>query len=201
MDGGSEASAAESLTACLRAFTGMEELSSDERCWCDKCGSLQNSSKQMSIERLPNVLCFQLKRFRQTMERGKHASKVDSFVEFPMHSLNMYNYTSAFISSRAASGGGSDAAGGSSRTSRGGGSDAGELSAVAELRPPAAEHLYDLFGIALHHGTMQNGHYTAYIRRHASWFHCDDASVTPVTPKAVRSCKAYLLFYIRKAVC
>jgi len=47
---------------------------------------------------------------------------------------------------------------------------------------------------------MQNGHYTAYIRRHASWFHCDDASVTPATPKAVRSCKAYLLFYIRKAV-
>lgn len=43
LDGGGEASAVESLTACLRAFTGMEELSSDERCWCDKCGSLQNS--------------------------------------------------------------------------------------------------------------------------------------------------------------
>jgi ubiquitin carboxyl-terminal hydrolase 22/27/51 len=35
--------AAESLTGCLRAFTGVEQLSSDERCWCDKCGSLQDS--------------------------------------------------------------------------------------------------------------------------------------------------------------
>jgi hypothetical protein len=105
---------------------------------------------------------------------------VDSFVEFPMHSLNMYNFTSAFISSRFG---------------------AAEPGSPTEPRPPSAEHLYDLFGIALHHGTMQNGHYTAYVRRHASWFHCDDASVTPATPKAVRSCKAYLLFYIRKAVC
>mmetsp|Transcript_27390 Transcript_27390/g.83307 ORF Transcript_27390/g.83307 Transcript_27390/m.83307 type:complete len:156 (-) Transcript_27390:263-730(-) len=148
-------------------------------------------SKQMSIERLPNVLCLQLKRFRQRMERGNQASKVDSFVEFPLHSLNMYKYTSAYISShkrRKDSAGATNGASASERTS-------------SEPCPAAAEHLYDLFGIALHHGTMQNGHYTAYVRRYASWFHCDDASITPATPTAVRSCKAYLLFYIRKAIC
>jgi hypothetical protein len=147
-----------------------------------------------------------------------------------MHSLNMYKYTSAFISSSTqlgsgtgavtANGSGAAAGGGKSAATVSGGAAAAERSALcgggsgnsaggggaaavadSEPRPPAAEHLYDLFGIAVHHGTMQNGHYTAFIRRQASWFHCDDASVTPATPKAVRSCKAYLLFYIRKAVC
>mmetsp|Transcript_36173 Transcript_36173/g.116842 ORF Transcript_36173/g.116842 Transcript_36173/m.116842 type:complete len:294 (-) Transcript_36173:277-1158(-) len=190
---GTSGGAAESLEACLRAFTTEEQLLSEERCWCSSCAALQDASKQMSIERLPNVLCLQLKRFRQE-SRGKQTSKMDSFVQFPLASLNMYRYTSAFLTAR-------DGKGRKTPTPPppacgGGGGVARERGA----RPAAAEHLYDLFGIAVHHGTMQNGHYTAYIRRHASWFHCDDASVTPATPKAVRSCKAYLLFYIRKAV-
>lgn len=39
----SSGGAAESLTACLRAFTGIEHLRCSERCWCDQCGSLQDS--------------------------------------------------------------------------------------------------------------------------------------------------------------
>jgi len=90
---------AESLEACLRAFTTEEQLLSEERCWCSSCAALQDASKQMSIERLPNVLCLQLKRFRQE-SRGKQTSKMDSFVQFPLASLNMYRYTSAFLTAR-----------------------------------------------------------------------------------------------------
>jgi len=96
---GTSGGAAESLEACLRAFTTEEQLLSEERCWCSSCAALQDASKQMSIERLPNVLCLQLKRFRQE-SRGKQTSKMDSFVQFPLASLNMYRYTSAFLTAR-----------------------------------------------------------------------------------------------------
>ena len=63
---------------------------------------------------------------------------------------------------------------------------------------PYPEYLYDLFGIAVHHGGMQNGHYTSFVRQQASWYHCDDACVQPASVQQVRSCKAYMLFYVRK---
>ena len=63
---------------------------------------------------------------------------------------------------------------------------------------PLPEQLYDLFGVAEHHGGMQNGHYTCYVRRQAEWFHCDDALVTPAAADSARTSKAYLLFYVAK---
>ena len=158
----------QSLLTCLRSFTREEQLGTTERCWCEQCDALQDSSKRLSIEKLPNVLCFHLKRFEHGAGQG---SKIDAFVEFPLHSLNMYDHSSAHLCEQ------------------------------ARDEPPAQpppEYLYDLFGVAVHHGSIQNGHYTAFVRRHASWFHCDDAVVTPATPQTVRGCQGYLLFYIRK---
>ena len=107
---------------------------------------------------------------------GKPASKIESFVEFPLHSLNMYPHTSAHLCPPGGT---------------------GDASGIAETGP---EHLYDLFGAAVHHGSIQNGHYTTFVRRHASWFHCDDSAVTLAMPHVVRACQGYLLFYIRKKV-
>ena len=45
---------------------------------------------------------------------------------------------------------------------------------------------------------MQNGHYTAYVRRQANWFLCDDATITAASAETVRACSGYLLFYARK---
>ena len=45
---------------------------------------------------------------------------------------------------------------------------------------------------------MQNGHYTAFVRRQANWYHCDDAMVQSASLQSVRSCKAYMLFYVQK---
>ena len=47
---------------------------------------------------------------------------------------------------------------------------------------------------------MQNGHYTSYVRRQANWYHLDDAFVQPASEKAVRSCRAYMLFYVQKTL-
>ena len=38
------------------------------------------------------------------------------------------------------------------------------------------------------------------VRQQASWYHCDDAMIQTATAQAVRACKAYMLFYVRKQV-
>lgn len=150
-----------SLKACLQSFTRQERLSSNERCWCSHCASYQDSMKQLSIQRLPNVLCFHLKRFKHSSHKMQPSTstKIESFVEFPLYSLNMRPHTSASVCS------------GDTRTIE-----------------PLPEQLYDLFGVVVHHGTMSNGHYTNFVRCQASWFHCDDANIAPAQEDDVRSC-------------
>ena len=161
------------LDACLRSFTRAEQLGAAERCWCAKCGGLQDSAKQLSIHRLPNVLCVHLKRFKHSDYRTSNtkptSSKVDAFVEFPLNALDMSPHTAARI--------------------------CGNSPSESQLAPG---HLYDLFGVAIHHGTMQTGHYTAFVRHQASWFHCDDSTISASSVETVRSCNAYMLFYTQK---
>lgn len=180
-----------SLAACLRAFTRAERLGSTERCWCASCNSLQDSAKQLSFHRLPAVLCFQLKRFRHSAQSKTltSATKIEAFVEFPLHSLNMRPHMSAAVGAGAGADGPAAAPG--TNGINGGAADPAPVE-------PLPEQLYDLFGVAIHHGTMQTGHYTAYVRSQAEWFHCDDALVSPSGEEAVRNCKAYLLFYVAK---
>ncbi|KAF4632661.1 hypothetical protein G7Y89_g5462 [Cudoniella acicularis] len=75
-----------SLQRCLD-----EEYSRPERCeyTCHQCGT-QEAKKQLSIKSLPNVLCIQLKRFKQN---NGLASKIDTKVSFPLK-LEMFPYTS-----------------------------------------------------------------------------------------------------------
>ncbi|XP_071039593.1 ubiquitin carboxyl-terminal hydrolase 3 isoform X2 [Parasteatoda tepidariorum] len=61
--------------------------------------------------------------------------------------------------------------------------------------------LYDLAAVIVHHGTgAGSGHYTAYATHDGCWHHFNDSSVTVTDEKTVASCKAYILFYIRREV-
>ncbi|KAM3070116.1 hypothetical protein ACMFMF_008469 [Clarireedia jacksonii] len=75
-----------SLQRCLD-----EEYIRAERCeyTCHQCDT-QEAKKQLSIKSLPNVLCIQLKRFKQEMKGP--ASKIDTKVTFPLQ-LHMLPYT------------------------------------------------------------------------------------------------------------
>ena len=53
------------------------------------------------------------------------------------------------------------------------------------------ENLYELFSVVNHHGTMDNGHYTSFIRHANMWFKCDDAWITKATKNQVFNSKAY----------
>ncbi|KAJ3295830.1 Ubiquitin carboxyl-terminal hydrolase 3, partial [Borealophlyctis nickersoniae] len=83
------------LEDCLRAFTEVEELDDSELYECNSCRSKERCSKRLLIERLPEVLCLHLKRFRFTRESVTRNSraKVETFVQFPVINLDMGPYT------------------------------------------------------------------------------------------------------------
>lgn len=51
------------LAGCLRNFVRPESLGSAERWVCDRCRTTQEAVKQMSVRRLPPVLCLHVKLF------------------------------------------------------------------------------------------------------------------------------------------
>ena len=59
---------------------------------------------------------------------------------------------------------------------------------------------YDLYGVINHYGSINSGHYTAYIKnRNKKWTLCNDSSITEVKDeKRVMHSNAYILFYISK---
>lgn len=59
------------LENCLARFTHSEVLGDEDRLTCEKCGSLQQARKQMSLESPPLVLCLQIKRFQRLQKKRK----------------------------------------------------------------------------------------------------------------------------------
>jgi hypothetical protein len=60
--------------------------------------------------------------------------------------------------------------------------------------------IFDCFGVVVHHGTINAGHYTTYVRHCGRWYACDDAWILAVSDEEVARANAYLLFYLRRGV-
>ena len=58
--------------------------------------------------------------------------------------------------------------------------------------------LYDLKAIAVHSGSSNSGHYTAYCKRFSKWYLFDDLVYNEVESDKVQEMQAYLLIYTRK---
>lgn len=65
---------------------------------------------------------------------------------------------------------------------------------------PTLPHLYELNAVVNHHGDMEKGHYTSFIKDGGQWFHCDDHLVTCVDVDTVKHSEGYILFYVREAI-
>ena len=100
------------------------------------------------MSKLPAVVCFHLKRF----EHEAHATKISTKVKFP-ELLNLRPYLAEFIST--------------------------DSTAKMEGTAPSTDdgYLYTLFAVVNHHGTLQNGHYTAFVRQAGS-----DGTCSPNVP-------------------
>ncbi|XP_017302314.1 ubiquitin carboxyl-terminal hydrolase 3-like, partial [Diaphorina citri] len=163
---------------CLKSFVEVEELAETEIYNCNNCKSKQSGDQKFWFKRLPNVLCLHLKRFRWTNANASW-TKVDTMIDFPVSSLDM----SAYILPEP--------------------SDPQTGRPSSKPSAPPGGHLdsniYDLAAVIVHHGTgVHSGHYTAYAIHEAQWWHFDDSTVMPVDIPALKKCKPYILFYVRR---
>ncbi|SPQ93520.1 unnamed protein product (mitochondrion) [Plasmodiophora brassicae] len=151
-------------------FDCLESFTKPERLsdkfFCRKCETHQPCTKQLSIQSLPAVLTVHLKRF-------KHLGRAQT----PSASTKLDNFIAfpadhldlgQFVSQEATADGG---------------------------KPQLGAHVYKLFAVVEHKGSVDSGHYISYVRREHSWFKCDDAVVTRRSEREVLSSPAYMLFY------
>ncbi|XP_027039414.1 ubiquitin carboxyl-terminal hydrolase 22-like [Pocillopora damicornis] len=68
-----------SLIECLRRFTRPERLGSEAKIKCSQCQTYQESTKQLTMKKLPIVVCFHFKRF----EHSKKSKKISTYIPFP----------------------------------------------------------------------------------------------------------------------
>lgn len=179
-----------SLLDCLERFTRQEHLGSTAKIKCSKCQSYQESTKQLSMKKLPIVASFHLKRFEHSNRLHK---KISTFISFPLY-LDM----SPFKASRRATNNINNKSNNNSNTSS-------TTNATNNHQNPSSSSSaatddenskYCLFAVVNHSGTIETGHYTAYIRQcRDQWFKCDDHLITRASVQEVLQSEGYLLFY------
>ncbi|KAJ8366502.1 hypothetical protein AAFF_G00353220 [Aldrovandia affinis] len=167
VNGESHVAGPTTLTDCLRRFTRPEHLGSSAKIKCSGCHSYQESTKQLTMKKLPIVACFHLKRFEHS---AKLRRKISTYVSFPLE-LDMTPFMASSKDSRMN----------------------GQYQSVDTLNN---DNKYSLFAVVNHQGTLESGHYTTFIRQHKDqWFKCDDAIITKASIKDVLDSEGYLLFY------
>ncbi|OIT38209.1 PREDICTED: ubiquitin carboxyl-terminal hydrolase 22 [Nicotiana attenuata] len=164
----------ESLGGCLDLFTRPEKLGSDQKLYCENCQEKQDALKQMSIKKLPLVLCFHIKRFEHSPTR-KMSRKIDRHLQFPF-SLDMKPYLSSSIVRKRYG-------------NRIFSFDGDELDISTE---------FEIFAVVTHSGILESGHYVTYLRLRNQWYKCDDAWITEVDEEVVRASQCYLMYYVQK---
>ncbi|KAF8621796.1 hypothetical protein AX15_007475 [Amanita polypyramis BW_CC] len=166
------------IDQCLDAFFNEEVLEKDNSWDCPKCKVKRRATKKLSLARLPPILLVQLKRFEAN---GRFSDKIDTFVDYPVKSLDLTNYMPPPLPP------------GADKTQLNGGMPMSHDDPRTQLPP----YRYDLYAVTNHYGNLSSGHYTAFIASRGGWMYCDDSSVKPVDPRQVVNQKAYLLFYKR----
>ncbi|XP_024420364.1 ubiquitin carboxyl-terminal hydrolase 22 [Desmodus rotundus] len=173
VNGDSHMSGTTTLTDCLRRFTRPEHLGSSAKIKCSGCHSYQESTKQLTMKKLPIVACFHLKRFEHS---AKLRRKITTYVSFPLV-LDMTPFMA------------------SSKESRMNGQYQQPADSLSN------DNKYSLFAVVNHQGTLESGHYTSFIRQHKDqWFKCDDAIITKASIEDVLDSEGYLLFYHKQVL-
>ncbi|OBZ73629.1 Ubiquitin carboxyl-terminal hydrolase 8 [Grifola frondosa] len=162
-----------SLQHCLDTFFKEEVMEKSDAWHCPHCKTLRKATKHMSLSRLPPVLLIHLKRFSA---KGPFTDKIETFVDFPLKSLDLTNYMPPPLPP---------------------GVSGGTQSSPDDPRSQLPPYRYDLYGVTNHFGTLSTGHYTAFIASRGGWLYCDDSHIKQADPKDVVGKPAYVLFYKR----
>ncbi|EPS63126.1 ubiquitin carboxyl-terminal hydrolase, partial [Genlisea aurea] len=81
-----------SLYKCLEAFLREEPLGPDDMWFCPVCKKHCQAAKKLDLWRLPEILVIHLKRFSYSRFLK---NKLDAFVDFPLHDLDLAGYIAA----------------------------------------------------------------------------------------------------------
>ena len=54
---------------------------------------------------------------------------------------------------------------------------------------------YSLFALTVHHGSINQGHYVAFVKRYNTWYLFNDEKFEIVSERVALGQEAYLLFY------
>ncbi|KAL0728314.1 hypothetical protein Bca4012_024407 [Brassica carinata] len=168
------------LSGCLDLFTRSEKLGPDQKLNCQSCGDKRESSKQMSIRRLPPLLCLHVKRFEHSLTR-KASRKIDSYLQYPFR-LNMSPYLSSSIIGKRF------------------GNRMFDFDGEGEHDGSSSSAEFEIFAVVTHSGMLASGHYVTYLRLKGLWYRCDDAWINEVEEEVVRGCECYMLFYAQERV-
>lgn len=70
-----------------------ENLDANSKIKCDNCGTYEESVKQLTLKKLPIVVCFHLKRFEHTLSARKQ--KIRDPIKYPEF-IDLTPYTTAY---------------------------------------------------------------------------------------------------------
>uniref|UniRef100_A0A914DHB0 Ubiquitin carboxyl-terminal hydrolase n=2 Tax=Acrobeloides nanus TaxID=290746 RepID=A0A914DHB0_9BILA len=159
------------LEQCLANYVKPEYLGSSAKIKCEYCGTYEESTKQLTLLKLPIVACFHLKRFEHSMTSSRR-KKIRNKIRYPEF-IDLTPYTT------------SNRNGISSRTRT--------QEQLAQL-----SNRYTLIAVVNHNGTMESGHYTCHVRHQRDrWYKCDDGIITREKIDNVLASEGYLLFYCK----
>ncbi|XP_065317846.1 ubiquitin carboxyl-terminal hydrolase 27-like isoform X3 [Gordionus sp. m RMFG-2023] len=172
-----------SLEKCLLRFTCRENLGSQSKIKCSNCKTYQESTKQLTMRKLPIVACFHLKRFEHSIQNHK---KISKFVSFP-EELDMTPFLASckdgVIDSRI------------------------DIASNKYLLFAVVNHIGNLDSghyacyVKNNHSTPSFNHSTSQndnshkANDDDKWFKCNDHCITPASLKEVLGSEGYLLFY------
>lgn len=101
---------------------------------CPNCKTLRKATKLLSLSRLPPVLLIHLKRFSV---KGHFTEKIETFVDFPLKSLDLTNYMPPPLPPGIVN---------------------GTALSSDDPRAQIPPYRYDLYGVTNHFGTLSSGH-------------------------------------------
>ncbi|RVX23176.1 Ubiquitin carboxyl-terminal hydrolase 5 [Vitis vinifera] len=195
-----------SLYTCLEAFLREEPLVPEDMWFCPQCKEQRQASKKLDLWRLPEVLVIHLKRFSYSRSM-KH--KLETFVNFPIHDLDLTNYVAHKNNSR------SQIYELYALTNHYGGMGSGHYTAHIKVSDIALTHKQK---VAIYLSQIQSGAIICPL--HSSidifmttliivpfillqlldenrWYNFDDSHISAINEEDVKSAAAYVLFYKR----
>ncbi|KAI8922102.1 hypothetical protein DFJ77DRAFT_424732 [Powellomyces hirtus] len=152
-----------SLQDCLDEYRKEEVLGDDNSWYCPNCKDHRPTKKKLDIWTVPEILVFHLKRFSNSGRgyRSLMGDKIDSFVDAPIHGLDLTDVVVGKHPARK-----------------------WQSQDSADTPPSQISDedglIYDLFAVSNHFGGLGGGHYTAYAKNclDNEWYNFDDSHVS-----------------------